>query len=553
MSKKTVVIGFLGTTLDAGSRADRWERWRPTVSLGQQENLLVDRLELLHGDRQERLLETVKADLESVSPGIVVRPWLRPLRDPWDFVEVYAMLHDFARSYPFKPEREDYLVHITTGTHVAQICAFLLTESRHFPARLVQTSPSRTRRSMGEVQIIDLDLSKHDALRARFAEERREGTSFLKAGIATRNKRFNQLIDELETVALGSNAPILLLGPTGAGKSQLARRVHLLKETRHLVRGPFVEVNCATLRGDGAMSALFGHVRGAFTGAVDARPGLLRAADGGLLFLDEIGELGLDEQAMLLRAVEDKSFLPVGADAPVRSDFQLIAGTNRDLFAAARAGRFREDLLARIDLWTFRLPSLRERREDLEPNVDFELDRASERLQRRVTMSTEARRAFLDFAHAPSSTWDGNFRDLSAAVLRMATLAPGARVTPAIVESEARRLRVAWGHTPELEAPAPTAALAPPAGALAADLEAVHAHEADAAVLARLLGDAPLDRFDAVQLAEVVRVCRASGSLAAAGRALFAESRRAKTSRNDSDRLRKYLARFGLGFDAVVG
>ena len=128
-----------------------------------------------------------------------------------------------------------------------------------------------------------------------------------------------------------SASPILLLGPTGAGKSLLARRIYELKKSRRLVKGPFVEVNCATVRGDAAMSALFGHVKGAFTGAVRDRPGLLLSADDGVLFLDEIGELGLDEQAMLLRALEEKRFLPLGGDQEVSSDFQLIAGTNRDL------------------------------------------------------------------------------------------------------------------------------------------------------------------------------------------------------------------------------
>src|SRR5690606_41346061 len=111
---------------------------------------------------------------------------------------------------------------------------------------------------------------------------------------------------------------------------------------------------------DGAAESLFGHVKGDLTGAVQSRPGLLRTAHGGVLFLDEIGELGLDEQAMLLRAVEDRTFHPLGSDRPAESDFQLFAGTNRDLQLAVEEGRFREDLLARIDLWTFRLPALAE-------------------------------------------------------------------------------------------------------------------------------------------------------------------------------------------------
>ena len=148
---------------------------------------------------------------------------------------------------------------------------------------------------------------------------------------------------------------MLLLGPTGAGKSALAKRIHALKRERNQLQGqgPFVGINCATLRGENAMSALFGHVRGAFTGAASARQGLLRAADGGVLFLDEIGELGLDEQAMLLRALEDGTFLPLGSDREVSSRFQLLAGTNRDLRMDVGAGRFRGDLLSRIDVWTF--------------------------------------------------------------------------------------------------------------------------------------------------------------------------------------------------------
>jgi transcriptional regulatory protein RtcR len=122
--------------------------------------------------------------------------------------------------------------------------------------------------------------------------------------------QFNQLIEQIWTRGHPRQRTDSLMGPTGAGKSQSARRIFELKKTRHQVTGAFVDVNCATLRGDSAMSTPFGHHKGAFTGAAKDRPGLLRSANGGLLFLEEVGELGLDEQAMFLRALKEKRFLP---------------------------------------------------------------------------------------------------------------------------------------------------------------------------------------------------------------------------------------------------
>ena len=242
-------------------------------------------------------------------------------------------------------------------------------------------------------------------------------------------------------MAIASRDPVLLCGPTGSGKSQLARRIYELKKARRQVAGELVEVNCATLRGDAAMSTLFGHVRGAYTGAVEARAGMLRKADKGLLFLDEIGELGLDEQAMLLRAIEDRTFFPVGSDREVRSEFQLIAGTNRDLAARVGSGHFREDLLARINLWTFQIPGLRERPEDIEPNLEFELERVGDALKLRLTISREASERYLAFARSPEALWSGNFRDFGASVRRMATLCEGGRISVREVEDEVANLR----------------------------------------------------------------------------------------------------------------
>lgn len=522
--RKTVALGISGSTKDAASPATRWDQWRPTIGLCQQDDLVIDRLELFYQRRFVRTARQVQNDLHAVSPETEVRLHELNFEDPWDFAEVYSVLHEFARSYPWDPEREDYLVHMTTGTHAWQICLFLLTETRHLPARLIQTAPGYGRKAhpAGRYSIIDLDLSRYDQLADRFDAERREGVSFLKAGIETRSRSFNDLMDKIEHVAVHSKAPILLTGATGVGKTQLARRIYELRKRQHLVEGEFVEVNCATLRGDAAMSALFGHVQGAFTGAVRPRKGFLQAADGGLLFLDEIGELGLDEQTMLLRAIEEKVFVPMGADEAVRSDFQLLAGTNRDLRERVAAGEFRDDLLARIDLWDFRLPPLRERIEDVEPNLDYELERYARAEGRRLRFNKEARERFLAFASAPQATWDGNFRDLGAAVQRMATLSSSGRIGVETVEEEIQRLQSAW---------------APQAADRTEDW------------IERVLGDeraAQIDPFDAAQLREVLRVCRRHPTLSSAGRELFAVSRLKKSSRNDADRLTKYLARFDL-------
>ena len=448
--KKRVVLGLLGTVLDAGHGPGRWEKWRPTVSICQQEDFLVDRFELLHSRQATKLAESVATDIRTVSPETEVRLSVIEFGDPWDFEEVYGALHEFARQYPFHPEEEEYFVHITTGTHVAQICLFLLTEARYFPAQLLQSAPQqRGPHSTGELAVIDLDLSRYDKIASRFQRETEESLTFLKFGIATRNAKFNQLIEDIERVAIRSKAPMLLTGPTGAGKSRLARRIFELKKSRHQLQGNFVEVNCATIRGDAAMSALFGHVKGSFTGASQDRKGLLVSADHGLLFLDEIGELGLDEQAMLLRALEEKRFSPLGSDKEIQSDFQLIAGTNRDLGQSVRTGRFREDLLARINLWMFRLPPLRERPEDIEPNLDYELDQFAKKCGDKVSFNKEAREAFLGFATSSDGLWKANFRDLNAAVHRMATTAGSGRIGAAHVDAEIGRLRSSWQDSNE--------------------------------------------------------------------------------------------------------
>jgi transcriptional regulatory protein RtcR len=532
-SLPTIVIGFLGTQLDAGVGAGRWEKWRPTVSLVQQPDMVVSRLELLYTPRYLAQAEQLVQDISRVSPDTEVRLVAIDVADPWDFGEMYAALYDWVRRYPFAPEREQYWAHITTGTHVAQICMFLLVESRFIPGVLLQTAPPKRQAASnpGSYALIDLDLSRYDVLAQRFHQEQHDAVAFLKSGIATRNARFNALIDEIERVAVRSRAPILLTGPTGAGKSHLARRMFELKKSRHQVSGEFVEVNCATLHGDGAASTLFGHRKGAFTGAAAERAGLLRSAHEGVLFLDEIGELGLDEQAMLLKAVEEKRFFPMGSDREVSSDFQLIAGTNRDLRRDVTAGRFREDLYARVNLWSYTLPGLAQRPEDLEPNIEHLLAKVAVESGRVVRFNAEAKTLYLRFAASSEAHWSGNFRDLAASITRLATLADGGRISTELVSAEIQRLRWLWDR-----------------GA------STTTEDQDTLSLEQIMGEeaaAKLDLFDRVQLQAVLQVCANARTLSDAGRQLFNHSRTQRAVVNDADRLRKYLAKFGLNWEQV--
>ena len=536
--RKTTVVSILGSALDAAKGEDRWSTWRPTVAMCCYEELLIDELVLIHQKREKKLFEAVVEDIASVSPETKIIPVQVDWRDAWDFEEVYEKLHGVSRQLAFEPEANDLLVGITTGTHVAQICLYLLTESRHFPARLIQVSPPKRKNKAAHVgtwRLIDLDLSKYDAIASRFELEQQESVSFLKSGIATRNKSFNALIERIEKVAIASSHPMLLTGPTGAGKSQLAKRIYELKKLRNQVGGPLVSVNCATLIGDQAMSALFGHAKGAFTGAAAARDGLLRSADGGVLFLDEVGELGTDEQAMLLKAIEEKRFLPVGSDVEVGSDFQLIAGTNRDLRAAVAAGEFREDLLARIDLWTFRLPGLAERPEDFDANLVYELAEYASATGNKVCFTAKARKRFLDFAKSDQAKWKANFRDFNAAIMRMSTLADSGTISDANVVEECERLTASWSGGEQAATDMPIAG--------------------SEKRIVDLLGEDWRERFDLFdqrQLVDVVEVCRSSRSLAAAGRKLFAVSREVKKNPNDSDRLRKYLGKFGITWKQLI-
>src|SRR5579883_2813062 len=204
--------------------------------------------------------------------------------------------------------------------------------------------------------------------------------------------------------------PVLLLGETGTGKEVVARSIHNLNPL-----GPFVTIDCSSLVGPLMESELFGHVKGAFTGAVMPKTGLIETANGGTAFFDEIGELPLDLQAKLLRVLQEKEFRPVGSLTTRRSDFRIIAATNRDLAKEVEKGTFRRDLYFRLNVMHIRLAPLRERKEDIPALVNHFLARVGGN----YTLTAEAMEVMLNY------DWPGNVRELENCIQHMVAINSG--------------------------------------------------------------------------------------------------------------------------------
>jgi len=231
----------------------------------------------------------------------------------------------------------------------------------------------------------------------------------------------SQEVLDLVRRAARSRAPVLIQGESGTGKELVARLLHYWSDR---VGRPFVAVNCKAFAPGVLESELFGHEKGAFTGATGVRPGCFERADGGTLFLDEIGEVGTDFQTKLLRVLQDGEVLRVGGTEPRRVDVRVVAATNRVLKDEITAGRFREDLFFRLNVIPVQLAPLRERREDILPLAAHFLARHAEEAGRRLTFGAEAREAFL------GHPWAGNVRELENAIERAVVLARGDTITP---------------------------------------------------------------------------------------------------------------------------
>jgi DNA-binding NtrC family response regulator len=366
--------------------------------------------------------------LSARAAGAVVSLRCEALTGPTEYREIHDAAQPAVRDAQERHGRGAGLTfHLSSGTPAMAAIWILLAKTR-FPAGLIESSKARGVR-VAEVpfeisaELLPALLSRADTeLEQQAAGLPPPGPAF--AAIVHRSLPMRRLLARVRRVALRS-VPVLVEGESGTGKELVARAIH---EGGPRAAGPFVAVNCGAIPEGLVESELFGHERGAFTGAVAARPGHFREAHGGTLFLDEVGELPLPAQVKLLRALQEKEVTAVGASRPTRVDVRVIAATHRSLLADVTAGRFRADLFYRLAVAVLRVPPLRERPGDLALLIDRIVEQVNAECAadpgyepRRLTPA--ARNVLL--AHG----WPGNVRELANTIRRAALWSAAAAIS----------------------------------------------------------------------------------------------------------------------------
>ena len=356
------------------------------------------------------------------------------LSSPTNYAEIYQAVSKILIEIKLPNENVELTFHLSPGTPAMAAIWIMLAKTR-FPATLIQSTKTvnEVRSNAFAIETVDFSfdlandflpefLQRTDARINRLASATAD-TAPEFAKIIHRSEIMREQIDLARRFAV-HNVPILILGETGTGKELFADAI--VKVSRR-PDGPFIAVNCGAISKDLINSELFGHKKGAFTGADANRKGHFQAAEGGTLFLDEIGDLPLDAQVRLLRAIQQGEVTPLGETKPVKVDVRIIAATHRDLMAEVAAGRFREDLFHRLAVGILHLPPLRDRAEDIELLVEHNLAKINEDGKdqpewQHKKISLIAKNILREYP------WPGNVRELYHTLMRAAIWSRGAEI-----------------------------------------------------------------------------------------------------------------------------
>jgi DNA-binding NtrC family response regulator len=388
-------------------------------------NLKFDRVVLFATPRTLEMTRATSNAIRGRMPVVTVDEIHLPLDDPTDYAQILGHLRRECGKYCERYPDANLFILTAAGTPQMHACWLLLAASGEIPARLVHTREAKFA-SVDKPPVYIIDLAGTPFPRVLPASASRSGdpgrASAAKAdttmlleeiGLLGEHPQFQDALRRA-TACAEFSVPILLTGETGTGKELFAQFIHRMSERR---LRPLVIVNCAAIPETLVESTLFGHRRGAFTGANENLKGKFEVAHTGTLFLDEIGELPLEVQAKLLRVLEDQKIEPLGKEESVQVDVRVLAATNRNLREEIRAKRFREDLYYRLNNVTITLPPLRERRSDIPRLAIHLLQSINKNMRRQRQLSPEALVAL------QSKEWPGNIRELKSMLQRSVILA----------------------------------------------------------------------------------------------------------------------------------